>query len=164
MHVVFGPDMQNDMDKVIRDKCKTQDQISECQQEINKLLQDSSLSTHSKRFLPIIAAATVAEIVNTLVAAIVAALGGLAIGAGINAATAPDSVNFEDTSQDGVLAQIKSLSDASTIAIATGTANEIMGTFTVSTTISTATPEPDKVCHSHQIPFKSVILSGSLKY
>ncbi|KAF2675792.1 hypothetical protein K458DRAFT_352760 [Lentithecium fluviatile CBS 122367] len=144
IHVVFGPEMQSEMGKVIEDKCGDSSKMDACQKELSNLLQDSDLRQHTKRFLGVIAAYTVAEILNGVIAAVVGALGGLAIGAGINAAVAPPSVNFEDLSDNGVLGQINDLAGESTIAIATGTDNKIMATLTITNTVATPTHAPEE--------------------
>ncbi|KAF2114463.1 hypothetical protein BDV96DRAFT_600430 [Lophiotrema nucula] len=143
IHAVFGPDLQADMDKVIQAKCGDSDHMDECQKDISKLLQDNSLGNHTKRFIPVVvAAATVAEVLGNVIAGIVGALGGLALGAGINAATAPGSVNLEhvEDTENGVLDQISSLSDARVVAIATGIDNKPMVTVTLTNTVGAPSP------------------------
>jgi hypothetical protein len=47
MHIVFGPDMQNDMGKTLSEKCKDSKQMQDCQTAITKLLQESTLNLHT---------------------------------------------------------------------------------------------------------------------
>lgn len=149
MHVVFGPDIQKDMDRVIRDRCKDPKNVDACHGAIDQLLRDTSLNAHAKRVIPVIAAATVAELIQAVTVAIAAALGLSAVAAGADA-VAPPSINYADTSPDGVMAQLQSVDDATAIAIATGVDNKIMGTVTVAPG-STPTPKPEDVRFPHHV-------------
>jgi hypothetical protein len=79
------------------------------------------------------------------VAAAVAAVAVVSVHAGVNALKAPESVNFADTGNHGVLAQLNAHVNASAIAIATGTDNGIMATISVASTATIPTQTPAKV-------------------
>jgi hypothetical protein len=95
---------------------------------VQKLLHGTNLNSHTKRFLPLIAAATIAEILQAATSIIVAGLGALAVGMGLSK-VGPTEVHYGGG--NGALNQIHSMTDASIIAIATGVDDIVMATVTV---------------------------------
>jgi hypothetical protein len=123
--------------------------MQKCIHEIGNRFQDSSIQAHSKRFI-LITAFTVGFVIQRLVeAAVMAAIvGGAAVAIDNALNPAPDSVVFEDTSEDGVLAQANRITEASAIAFATGNDNGVMATITVPVTPS-PTHQSEEVCQFH---------------
>lgn len=127
IHIAFGPDMRKTLDETAAEHCKDPKDTQRCAEEINKQLQDSTLKTHSKRFLAVAGAvAEGANIIRIVVSgAVVAVMGMVAAEAVKGPGPAPDSINFEKIADDGVLAQFNRITSASLIAIATGSDNEV---------------------------------------
>jgi hypothetical protein len=131
--VVFGPDLQHDIDKVIKEKCKDANDMNDCVHEVQKLLHDSNLPTLSKRVLPLLAAGTVSAIIQWVGAAI-------AVGSAVAAAySAAKSIKITTDDDNGVFAQVNAAKNADVVEIATGTDNKVMASFTVVPPASTTT-------------------------
>ncbi|KAF2021389.1 hypothetical protein BU24DRAFT_470162 [Aaosphaeria arxii CBS 175.79] len=139
--VAFGSVVQKKIPTTITDKCKDPKNLNECQRDITRILQESSLTTHAKRFLPLIAAATVAEILQAAVSAIVVAVGIGTIGMSASNLV-PAGVRLE-SGIGGPLEQIPAMTEASEIAVATGNENKIMATITVDLVPPEATHKPE---------------------
>ncbi|KAF2653177.1 hypothetical protein K491DRAFT_680775 [Lophiostoma macrostomum CBS 122681] len=123
-HVVLGSEVQASLDKVARENCADSSNSQKCVEAVHKELQDSSLSTHTKRFV-LITAFTVGLILEILVDVAIASIATAAVVAAVGDGVAPERVKFDDTSDNGVLGQINTLTDVTAIAIATGTDNEL---------------------------------------
>jgi hypothetical protein len=124
MHVVFGPDMQQEISKV---DCKDQYKLGECQKKIYDLLQGSAMQKHAKRFLLLTFATVQAGLF--IFASITAAVA--AAGIAYEVEKKIDSVNFDDMGPDGALAQINDIGKATAVAIAVGADNKVMTTITL---------------------------------
>lgn len=136
--VAFGEDIAGDIAAIVADKCKDEENLQGCVEEIVHLLRGSNLSAHQKRFLPLLAYGT--AVVAVRLAAFAAVVAVISIGiAHVTSKNSQAKVQFHGV-EDGALDQIHAITDASVVAIATGVDNVVVATVTVTPT-PTPTPE-----------------------
>jgi hypothetical protein len=123
-HVVLGPEIRSTLDETARENCADSSNMQRCVEAVHKELKGTSLGILTKRFL--VTAFTLAIVLETLVEAAIAALAGAAVAAALSDdPVAPERVKFDDTSDEGVLGQLNTVTDVSAIVIATGTDNKV---------------------------------------
>lgn len=134
----LGEEISHDVRKIVEENCKDSKNLHICIEKVHQTLSETHLNTHTKRFI-LLTAGTVALILQWAVTAVIT------LGA-VGGALAIDSykqskvhLTYEDVAP---IAQLDDIGDASEIAFATGSGDDIRIVATVTVT-PTPTPTPD---------------------